>query len=157
MTRGAAWRLAIERPDQPEVRALIDALDAYQAPLYPPESNHLLDMAALLRPEVVFVVARDAAGAARGCGAVVVHGDWGEIKRMFVLPSARGGGLAAAVLARLEHEAAARGCGELRLETGIHQHAALAFYARRGYGPCGPFADYCADPLSVFMHKVLDA
>ena len=37
-------RIRIERPDQPDVRALIDALDAYQKPLYPPESHHGIDI-----------------------------------------------------------------------------------------------------------------
>jgi putative acetyltransferase len=148
--------LAVESPDQPEVRALIDALDAYQAPLYPPASNHLLDIAALLRPEVIFVVARDASGGAIGCGAVVMQpGGWGEIKRMFVQPAVRGSGLAAAMLARLETEAAARGATELRLETGVRQPAALAFYARTGYLRCKPFGNYTDDPLSVFMRRPL--
>ena len=40
-----------ESADQAEVRALIDALDAYQKPLYPPESHHGIDLAALSRPE----------------------------------------------------------------------------------------------------------
>jgi putative acetyltransferase len=65
-------RLALERPDQPEVLTLIDALDAYQQPLYPPPSHHGIDIAALLQPQVVFAVARDDAGAAIGCGAVVL-------------------------------------------------------------------------------------
>jgi len=50
-------RIAIERPDQAEVVGLIDELDAYQAPLYPAESHHGIDIAALLRPEVIFAVA----------------------------------------------------------------------------------------------------
>ena len=47
-----------ERPDQPDVVALLDALDTYLASLYPPEANHILDVTALLAPEVRFVVAR---------------------------------------------------------------------------------------------------
>jgi putative acetyltransferase len=39
------------------------------------------------------------------------------------------------------------------LETGIHQHAALALYQRAGYVRCAPFGDYRPDPLSVFMRK----
>ena len=31
-----------ERPDQPDVVALLGALDAYLASLYPPEANHIL-------------------------------------------------------------------------------------------------------------------
>lgn len=51
-------RIALESPDQPEVIALIDAPDAYQIPLYPAESHHGIDIAALCRPEVLFAVAR---------------------------------------------------------------------------------------------------
>ena len=152
----ATARIGLESPDQPDVVALIDALDAYQRSLYPPESNHLLDLAALCRPEVLFAVARDEAGAVVGCGAVVLRADHGEVKRMFVSPLARGQGLAKALLHRLEDEARARGCRALMLETGIHQHEALALYERDGYRRRGPFGDYAEDPLSVFMAKSLD-
>src|SRR5437868_5474585 len=82
---GSRWsevvRVAIERPDQPDVVRLIDELDAYQKPLYPAESHHGIDMDALLQPSVMFAVARDDEGDALGCGAVVINGDWGELKR----------------------------------------------------------------------------
>ena len=42
--------IAQERPDQPEIAALLDALDAYLGTLYPPEANHILDVQALLAP-----------------------------------------------------------------------------------------------------------
>ena len=51
-------RLLIEDPDSPEVRALLEASDAYATSLYPAESNHMLDLQALRRPSVTFVVAR---------------------------------------------------------------------------------------------------
>ena len=70
-------RIAFELPDQPEVIALIAELDAYQATLYPPESCHSLDLASLKQPNVLFAVARDAAGAAMGCGAVVLGSEYG--------------------------------------------------------------------------------
>ena len=77
-----------ESPNQPDVIALIDALDAYQSSLYPAESNHLLDINSLTQPNVLFVVMRDAPGGpAIGCGAVVLMGDYGEVKRMYVQPS----------------------------------------------------------------------
>lgn len=152
---GRAARIALESPDQPAVIALIAELDAYQQSLYPPESNHLIDLAALCRPEVLFAVARDGDGAVVGCGAVVLHAGHGEVKRMFVSPRARGQGLAKALLQRLESEARARGCAALMLETGIHQHEALALYERDGYRRRGPFGGYAEDPLSVFMAKSL--
>lgn len=151
-----AWRVALERPDQPEVMALIDALDAYQKPLYPPESHHGIDIDALCRPEVLFAVLRTTAGPAVGCGAVVLEpGGWGELKRMYLQPPWRGGGRARALLAFLEGAAVERRCTLLRLETGVLQHAALAFYERAGYARRGPFGNYGPDPLSVFMEKRL--
>lgn len=153
---GSAVRIALESPAQPEVLALIDELDAYQQPLYPPESHHGIDVAALQRPEVLFAVLRNGEGKAVGCGALVLGDDGsGELKRMYLRPPWRGGGRAKALLARLEAEAAARGCRVVRLETGIHQHEALAFYARAGYRRRGPFGGYGPDPLSIFMEKDL--
>jgi len=154
---GGAARIAIaqERPERADVVRLIDALDAYQKPLYPPESHHGIDLAALAAPDVVFAVARDGDGAAVGCGAVVIGPDYGELKRMYVAPSWRGRGVARALLAFLEAQAAARGCARLTLETGVRQPEALAFYRREGFVACPPFGDYLDDPHSAFLEKSL--
>lgn len=146
-------RIALEPADQPDVLALIEALDAYQMPLYPAESHHGIDIAALSAPNVVFAVARDDAGRALACGAIVLERDYGELKRMFTLPQARGQGLARALLQRLEAEAVSRGCRDFMLETGYLQHEAIALYERLGYRRRGPFGPYAEDPNSVFMHK----
>jgi putative acetyltransferase len=154
----APLRVSVERPDQPEVVALIDALDAYQKPLYPLESFYGIDMAALCRPEVVFVVAREpASGAAVGCGAIVVDERQarGELKRMFVAPPWRGRGVARRVYDHLEALSHARGCRELVLETGVRQPQAVALYERVGFRRCGVLPGYPDDPLSVFMIKTL--
>ena len=148
--------IRLESPDQPDVLALIDDLDAYQKPLYPIESFHGIDLAALKAPHVLFAVARDADGAALGCGAMVVGAEHGEVKRMYTRPEARGLGLGQRLLAFLEGEAQARGCGLFRLETGHLQHEALRLYARCGYQRRGPFGDYTDDPLSIFMEKRAD-
>ena len=148
--------IAIEAPDQPAVVRLIDELDAYQKPLYPPQSHHGIDLGELARPNVRFAVARDAAGTAIGCGAVVLGAGRGELKRMFVTPECRGRGIARELLTFLERSAAAAGCLELMLETGVHQAEALALYADAGYATCGPFGGYTEDPYSVFMKKELD-
>lgn len=147
--------VAIETPDQPDVRALIDALDRYQSALYPAQSNHLLDLAALMQPNVLFAVARDEQGIAQGCGAVVMNPEYGEIKRMFVRPEVRGQGIAAELLKFLEVSAQASSCYRLMLETGIRQPEAIALYRRFGYAQCGPFNGYRDDPLSLFMEKEL--
>ena len=146
-------RVALEPPDQPGVIALIEQLDAYQAALYPAESNHFIDLTALSQPNVLFAVARDDAGEAIACGALVLGASYGELKRMVVRPESRGAGIGRALLAFLEREAQQRGCTVFMLETGIHQPEALALYERAGYRRCGPFGGYTLDPLSVYMEK----
>ncbi len=149
-----AVRIALERPDQPDVVALIDELDAYQKPLYPAESHHGIDIAALCRPNVLFAVARDAQELAVACGAIVVEPGWGELKRMYTRPSHRGQGLARRLLAFLEAQARVRGCHRFMLETGVLQPEAIGLYERLGYVRRGPFGDYAEDPNSLFMEKV---
>ncbi|MES2262351.1 MAG: GNAT family N-acetyltransferase [Pseudomonadota bacterium] len=146
-------KIALETPDQAEVIALIAELDAYQLTLYPPESVYALDLPALKQPNVLFAVARDAGGAAIGCGAIVLTPAFGELKRMYVHPSARGQGVATRVLDLLETQAVAQGCRRFTLESGPYQPEALALYARFGYQRCGPYGDYADDPYSVFMDK----
>ncbi|MGF6182531.1 putative acetyltransferase [Massilia sp. UYP32] len=144
-----------ETPDQPEVRALLEELDAYCAALYPAESNHLLDMDALLAGDVLFLVARDIDGAAVGCVALVNRGAYGEVKRMVVDEARRGQGTGKQLLEHLAMFARMSGLAVLKLETGIHQPAAIALYEGFGFSRCAPFGGYRPDPLSLFMEKRL--
>lgn len=149
------FRIAMEDPTTPDVIALLEAGDAYGASLYPAESNHFLPLDALRGPNVCFVVARDRHGAALATGAIALAGDFAELKRMWVVPDARGKGISTAVLADLEARALDAGHSLLRLETGIDNHEALALYERKGFVRRGPFGCYREDPLSVFMEKHL--
>ena len=144
-----------ESPNQPDIIAMLDKLDAYCGELYPAESNHLMDVASLMHPSVVFLVARDANGIATGCGAYVDRGGYGEIKRMYVDPSRRGQGTGGRLLAELTLRAASAGLTGLKLETGILQPEAIALYERDGFTLCGPFGQYQLDPLSIFMERPL--
>ncbi|WP_445623360.1 GNAT family N-acetyltransferase [Lactiplantibacillus plantarum] len=74
----------------------------------------------------MFAVARDAAGVAVGCGAMVLAADLGEIKRMYTLPSQRGQGVASGLLRFLESESGKRGVTSFALETGCRQPEAIA-------------------------------
>ncbi|MFZ6693181.1 GNAT family N-acetyltransferase [Undibacterium sp. SXout20W] len=147
--------ITFESPDQPDVISLITELDAYQDTLYPPESRHSLDLASLKKPNVLFAVARNSAGHAIGCGAIVFGPGFGELKRMYVKPIGRGQGVAKKLLAMLESQALGSGCKLFKLETGPYQPDALALYASAGYERTGPFGDYTNDPLSVFMQKAI--
>lgn len=148
-------RISFESPNQADAIALIAELDAYQSALYPPESHHALDLASVTEQGLLFVLARDDAGRAVGCGAVVLSTQYGELKRMYVRPQQRGLGLATKILQTLEAAAIASACSVLKLESGPYQPEALGLYARCGYERCGPYGAYSDDPLSVFMQKKL--
>jgi putative acetyltransferase len=140
--------------DDPVVQSLVRALDDYLGDLYPSESNHGLSLEALRAPDVRFVVAW-LDGTAIGCGAIRLDADFAELKRMYVVPEARGVGAGRRLLAHLEGLAADTGRPLVRLETGIVQPEAIALYERTGYRRIAPFPPYAADPLSLFMEKSL--
>jgi putative acetyltransferase len=144
----------MESPRQPDVLRLLSALDAYLESLYPPQSNHILDLQSLGAPNIRFFVARRGPDPL-GCGALRVEAEYGEVKRMFVAPQARGQNVGRAILRFIEDQAAREGLAQMRLETGIHQAAARALYRSGGYTECAPFGEYRLDPLSVFMEKRL--
>ncbi|STU75061.1 N-acetyltransferase GCN5 [Klebsiella pneumoniae] len=114
-------------PTDAEFIALIAALDAWQETLYPAESNHLLDLSQLPPQTVIALAIRSPQGEAVGCGAIVLSEEgFGEMKRVYIDPQHRGQQLGEKLLAALEAKARQRDCHTLRLETGIHQHAAIA-------------------------------
>jgi ribosomal protein S18 acetylase RimI-like enzyme len=74
---------------------------------------------------------------------------------MYVRPRFRGIGLAKLMLNHLAEYARGRGVGLVRLETGIHQHAAIGLYEGAGFRRIPPFGEYRDDPLSLFFEKRL--
>lgn len=78
-----------------------------------------------------------------------------EIKRMYVVPSRRGLGLARRVLAHLETTARLAGAEVLALETGTRQPEAIALYESCGYLPVAGFGHYAADDLARSYARVL--
>ena len=79
--------------------------------------------------------------------------DYGELKRMYVRPQFRGLGFAKLMLDHLADYARSRGVRLLRLETGVHQHAAIGLYERAGFQSIPPFGEYRDDPLSKFYEE----
>jgi GNAT superfamily N-acetyltransferase len=107
----------------------------------------------------VVLVARDDDGTAVGCGALrALGGDVAEVKRMFVVPAARGRGVSKLLLAGLEDAARARGWTTLRLETGPRQPEAIALYEGAGYRAIPAFGAYVEEPdagCSLYYERVL--
>lgn len=142
-----------------EVRNLISDLDRELAGPYAADQHHGLSLADLFQPSVRFLVAR-LGDAAVGCGGVALFDDYAELKRMYCRDHARGCGVAQAVLEDIESITRDAGRATLRLETGIHQHAAIKFYERNGFRVCEAFGAYTqlaphTIELSAFYEKTL--
>jgi putative acetyltransferase len=123
----------------------------------PPESVHALDLDKLRQPNIRFFTLWES-DALLGCGALKDLGDArAEIKSMRTASAHRGKGVGEQVLAHLLTDARSRGFKQLYLETGsqIQFAPARKLYARFGFVPCEPFADYRPDENSCFMTRTL--
>ncbi|UQX01526.1 GNAT family N-acetyltransferase [Streptomyces sp. RerS4] len=78
-----------------------------------------------------------------------------ELKRMYVIPEARGTGLARRILAELEADARAAGRTRMVLETGDQQPEAIALYLSSGYAMSEKFGYYRLYDSSRCMAKPL--
>ncbi|AZQ75228.1 GNAT family N-acetyltransferase [Streptomyces luteoverticillatus] len=76
---------------------------------------------------------------------------------MYVIPEARGRGLARRMPATLEDNARASDRTRMVLETGINLTAAVSLYVSSGYEPCAKFGHYRFDELSRCYAKPLAA
>ncbi len=140
----------------PESRRLILALDDYLTGLYPPENN-FLDVAAdeLTDKRGTFLIAWED-GVAVGCGAVRrISSTSAEIKRMFVVPSARERGIGGNILADLEAWAIAAGMTRIVLKTGDCQGEAMRLCERFGFVAIPCFGKYADSKSSRCFEKIL--
>jgi DNA-binding MarR family transcriptional regulator/GNAT superfamily N-acetyltransferase len=137
LMRAAAVVIEPADPASADARACIDAylrdlderfdtgFDATRGPSADPQE--------LVPPSGVLLLARLDEDAL-GCGALKVLGDGvGEIKRMWVAPTARGLGIAQRMLDALETRARQMELHTLRLDTNRTLLEARALYARNGY------------------------
>ena len=97
-------------------------------------------------------------GVAVGCGAFKPYDavvGTAEIKRMWVEPTHRGHGIAAAVLTELEGWARELGYTRCLLETGIKQPEAIGLYHKAGYTSVPNYGQYLNVANSVCFGKAL--
>ena len=146
-------RIELDDLSRQEVQALLREHLANMHELSPPESVHALDLTKLRGPDITFWTVWDES-LLLGCGALKkLTPTHGEVKSMRTPKSLRRRGTGRAVLAHIVAEARSRGYRRLSLETGSSEafKPAQKLYESFGFTTCGPFADYKADPNSVFM------
>ncbi|RZT14727.1 acetyltransferase (GNAT) family protein [Kribbella sp. VKM Ac-2569] len=137
-------------PTDAEVLALTTAQQAELAAMYG-EDQPLV----ALHPDIAFTVLT-LEGTPVGCvGLQPVGPGLGEIKRMYVVPSARGWGLSRMLLGVVEEQARRAGLARLRLETGTKQVEAIALYTNHGYHPTPPYPPFENEIASVCYAKDL--
>lgn len=91
-----------------------------------------------------------------GCGAIRQYAnDMMEVKRMFVLLSSRGQGIASAILQELEAWCKELGHKKCILETGKNQPEAIALYLKNNYTLIPNYGHYHDVGNSVCFEKIL--
>jgi GNAT superfamily N-acetyltransferase len=146
----------------PDALALIEAVQEEYVTRYGGRDTTPLDPVMFDPPRGSFFVGYVAgvpvaSGAWRRREDVDVFGtnETAEIKRMFVVPEARGAGLARTMLAHLEQTAALAGARAMVLETGTAQPEAIALYESSGYAPIASFGHYAWAPENRCFAKAL--
>lgn len=144
-------------PDDPPVRALIEAHLAFTRIVSPEESCHSLGPDQMLD---VTLYALEEAGDVLGIGGLkALDDDTVEVKSVHVAAAARGRGLSRTIMAHLTEIARTEGRVALVLETGSDRltefDAARGLYQALGFRTCGPISGYSPDPLSEFFRLEL--
>jgi DNA-binding MarR family transcriptional regulator/GNAT superfamily N-acetyltransferase len=126
-------RVEIEDPDTPAARYCLREyaleLDRRFDTGFDPAASVLPDPSVLRPPHGLLLLARRH-GEPVGCGALVLHEGYAEVKRMWVSPDARGLGLGRRLLDELESRA---GTPLVRLDTNGALTEAIAMYRAAGY------------------------
>lgn len=140
-----------------DAEALMAQLDAELEQRYPQLKHRQLSLTSteFSVGRGVFLLA-SAGGVPVGCCALRRLGSaTGEIRRMYVVPSARGTGVGARLLVEVDRHAREGGLERLTLATGLRQPEAIRLYEKHGFirVQC-PYGTETSR-LSVCMTKVL--
>lgn len=148
--------------DSPIAQRLIAAVQAEYVVRYGGPDEAPIDANQFVPPDGLFLVGylgtepvatgglRRHEDGADGGGATEV-----ELKRMYVIPEARGKGLSRVMLAELEDRARRMGASRIVLETGNRQPEAVSLYESSGYTRIEGFGFYACAPLSLSFEKKL--
>jgi putative acetyltransferase len=139
-------------PLNPDVRHLINQLDAYQIDLYGIEKCNLETPEALVHNQA-YMIGAYAGDALIGIGGIKIYDTYAEVKRMFVDNKFRGKAIARLILEQLENYALRKGITKVFLETGKLHVEALGFYRKNGYSEVEKFGEYFPNEVSVYFSK----
>jgi len=145
LMRASAVTIEPADPASADARQCIDAYFRELAERFEmgfdPARTVSADPEELVSPAGLFLIAR-LDGRPVGCGAIKVRKRGvGEIKRMWVDPSARGLGIAQRLLDALEKQAVQMGLDTVQLDTNRALKEAHAMYTRNGYGEIARYND----------------
>lgn len=147
-------QLQAEDPTARDSLLLMDELSTALEAITGDSGRASFDIDDVVGPAGCFVVARDGAGLALGCGALrPLEPGVAEIKRMYARHGTSGVG--SAVLRFLEDRAEALGYQALWLETRLVNRRAVDFYEARGYRRIANYGKYIGNPLAVCFEKQL--
>ena len=138
------------RGDEPAALAMLGAMEAWVAEsLGPttPDKTSTVTPAEMAPPRGAFVLIEEDGRPLAGGGVRRLSEGVAEIKRMFVLPHARGRGLGRRLLDALEAAAADLGYARVRLDTAATMPVAREMYRRAGYRE---IADYNGNSYAAF-------
>ena len=154
MQHNDSWTVSAEDPGGDDGARLMDELSETLAQITGASGRASFDPDDVRGERGLFVVARDATGAAVGCGALrPLTDEIAEVKRMFARPGTFRVGTA--ILEHLEAEAVRLGYTTLWLETRRVNERAVAFYNRRGYEIIPNYGKYAGNEQAVCFGKRL--
>jgi putative acetyltransferase len=145
--------VAIDDPRRDDVRAVLEQHLAFSREVTPAAGVHALEVEGLVDPSVTLCSAR-LDGELLGVGALrQLDATHAELKSMHTVESARGRGVARALVEHLLSLAADRNYRRVSLETGAIDAFAPArsLYAKLGFTRCPPFGQYVGSPSSACM------
>jgi GNAT superfamily N-acetyltransferase len=158
----SGWRIERLPITHPDAALLVEEVQGEYVARYGGRDETPIDPTYFEEPNGAFFVGYldgrpVATGAWRRRTDVLVEGTslTAEVKRMYVVPRARGLSLARAMLAHLEDTARESGAEMMVLETGLRQPEAIALYESSGYQPIAGFGYYKDAPLSRCLARSL--
>lgn len=147
--RSVALRTAMDRETFGMYEAEFAAMDEVQL-------ERLSTALATNQADLVDVVIAHEDGADLGHAALRALAAGGyEVKKVYVLPEARGRGISRILMSAIEDIAREKGETRILLQTGWKQHEAVALYESSGYEHVPEFGPYVGLDNLVFMAKAL--